>query len=137
MRRRCYTPTDTNYKFYGARGISVCEDWGRFEPFREWAYQNGYFEAERGKCTLDRIDPNGNYEPLNCRWISQKEQVNNTRRNVFLSYNGETLTIKQWAEKLGICYGTLQWRYQKGWKVEQILSQENHKTNIKPLKKRA
>ena len=122
MRRRCTTPSDTNYRFYGARGIKVCKEWQSYEVFKEWAVESGYKDAERGKFTLDRIDPNGNYEPSNCRWIDMKSQANNRRNSVILTYNGEAYTLRQWSEKLGICYGTLQWRYREGWSVEEILS---------------
>lgn len=83
IKRRCYTKTNPSYKYYGERGISVCEEWrNSFETFREWAYVNGYDEtAPKGKCTIDRIDVNGNYEPNNCRWVSMAEQNKNTRRS--------------------------------------------------------
>lgn len=83
MKGRCYSKNNAKYKNYGARGIIVCDDWKySYESFRKWAYENGYDEtAEYGKCTLDREDVNGNYEPLNCRWVPISKQMLNTTRN--------------------------------------------------------
>lgn len=83
MKARCETPNARNYKNYGARGIKVCAEWQEFLSFYEWAMANGYNEnAPYGKCTLDRIDVNGNYEPSNCRWVDMKIQNNNRRKGV-------------------------------------------------------
>jgi hypothetical protein len=71
--------------------------------------------AKRGECTLDRIDPNGNYEPLNCRWVSMKEQGNNRRNNHYITVNGITRTLSEWAEVTGIKRKTIQKRIEKGW----------------------
>lgn len=107
IKSRCYSKNSLYYKFYGARGIKVCDEWldkkKGFINFYNWAIKNGYDEnAKRGECTIDRINVNGDYEPSNCRWVTNKEQQINKRSNHFLTYNGETLTISQWAEKLKI-----------------------------------
>lgn len=120
MKRRCDNPNVQDYSHYGGRGITICEEWRNdFMAFYNWAMANGY----RDDLTIDRIDFNGNYEPSNCRWATMKEQANNTRRNSFLEFNGETKTVKQWAEIVGIRYGTLVARLNDyGWSVEKALT---------------
>ena len=82
MKTRCYNENVHNYHNYGGRGIRVCDEWLHDYPmFKEWAIENGYdWNAPRGKCTIDRIDPDGNYEPSNCRWADMKTQRRNQRR---------------------------------------------------------
>lgn len=77
MKSRCYCVNSESYqKWYGARGITVCQEWQNdFSKFRDWALSNGY----RDDLSIDRINPDGNYEPHNCRWATAKEQVNNRR----------------------------------------------------------
>ena len=75
MKTRCLNSNDYHYKWYGARGVRICEEWLDFKPFAEWALSNGYDE----ELTIDRIDNNGNYEPANCRWISHSEQSKSHR----------------------------------------------------------
>ena len=111
---RTENPNNYEYKNYGARGIKLCDEWRGelgFDAFAEWAYSTGYdSKAPRGECTLDRIDVDGNYSPDNCRWITNKEQQSNRRDNVWITYNGETHTMKQWSEILDIPYKFLLWR---------------------------
>lgn len=96
-------------------GIRICEEWlHSFETFRDWALSNGYGED----LTLDRIDLNGDYSPLNCRWASPKEQARNRRSNVL--YKGKCLA--QWAEENGIRTDTLNFRLRAGWPIEKALS---------------
>lgn len=82
MIQRCYNPKSGRYKHYGARGITVCDEWRNdFSAFYNWAMANGYDEnAPYGQCTLDRIDVNGNYRPENCRWVDMKTQRQNQRK---------------------------------------------------------
>ena len=95
MKRRCYNENYIHYKYWGGRGIRVCDEWlNSFESFYNWAINNGYEEG----LSIDRINNNGNYEPNNCRWTTMKVQANNTSRNHYITINNETKTMKQWCE---------------------------------------
>lgn len=115
MRRRCETPSATFYRDYGGRGITICDEWLDYQAFKEWALNNGY----RDDLTIDRIDVNGNYEPSNCRWVTQKVQANNTRRNHRITYNGETHTLSEWSEITGIGRKLIAWRIEHWGSVER------------------
>lgn len=82
MKYRCHNTNSPVYEYYGGRGIKICDEWANsFMTFYNWAINNGYDEkAEIGKCTIDRINVDGNYEPNNCRWVDMKVQVNNRRK---------------------------------------------------------
>lgn len=119
MRDRCNNPQSKSYSLYGGRGIAICEHWHEFDRFL----------ADMGECpgqpyTLERNDSNGNYEPSNCRWATKKEQSRNTSRNKFLTYQGQTLCVGEWAELLGLSYTTINSRLRRGKSVEQALSTE-------------
>lgn len=124
MKSRCYYEKSEMFKHYGGRGITVCDEWkNSFISFYDWSIKNGYDEnAERGQCTIDRIDVNGNYEPNNCRWATIKQQANNTRRNHFIEYNGKTQTVSQWANELGVEPDSIFNRLQKGFTEEEALT---------------
>ena len=124
MIHRCYYKSGRAYKNYGGRGIAVCQEWLKsYATFEKWALENGYdINAPFGKCTLDRIDVNGNYEPSNCRWVDMKTQLNNTTWNIKLTANGETLTFEEWSQKLGVNLNTLRSRYHNGWNDERIIN---------------
>lgn len=80
MMKRCYCKTNKTYRFYGAKGVKVCEEWHDYPAFRKWAYENGYDEtAPKWQCTIDRIDFLADYSPSNCRWVSMDVQHQNQR----------------------------------------------------------
>ena len=83
MKKRCYNKTDISYRYYGERGITVCEEWkNSFPKFEKWMIDNGYDErAKRGDTTIDRINPNIGYCPDNCRVVDWQVQARN-KRNV-------------------------------------------------------
>lgn len=127
MLQRCRNCKDAKFKDYGARGITVCDEWSEYAHFQKWALENGY----RDDLTLDRIDVNGNYCPENCRWVSNKEQQRNKRNNRLLTFNGRTLCIADWAEEIGLPYSVLLLRIQRGWTTERALT-----TPLKTTKKK-
>ena len=99
MITRCYNDKVESYKNYGGRGIRVCDEWRNdYAAFREWALANGYDpNAERGKCTIDRINNDGNYCPENCRWVDMHVQrVNQRPRKLSMPtlFDVEGLTCK-------------------------------------------
>ena len=129
MKGRCNNPNHTEYHRYGAKGIKVCEEWNSsFKTFEKWAYENGYDEnAPRGKCTIDRIDSCGNYEPSNCRWVDFKIQSNNTNRNHLITYNGETHTMSEWSDITGISYYVIRSRVTRKESLQDIFFKGNLK----------
>lgn len=107
MKLRCYRKKDIGWKWYGEKGVKVCEEWkDNFRNFYEWAISHEYKEG----LTIDRIDSNGNYSPDNCRWATMKEQQNNRKSNRKVTYKGETKTATQWAEQYGLSLSVVVWR---------------------------
>jgi len=118
MKQRCANPNCHAYKYYGGRGISVCEQWSNsLVPFYEWSINNGYKEG----LSLDRIDVDGDYCPENCRWVDMKTQSRNKTDNRFIEFKGERMCIQDWANKLGIHLSTLDKRLRK-WTLEKALT---------------
>lgn len=118
MKGRCFRNTSPAYKYYGGRGISVCGEWKNdFQAFYDWAIINGYAD----NLTIDRIDVNGNYEPSNCRWVTQKEQAQNKRRAIMIEINGISKSLLTLSEETGIPYKTLYNRHSKGLKGSKLL----------------
>lgn len=119
IKYRCNNPKSDRWNDYGGRGIKVCQEWmDSYESFRDWATANGYQE----NLTIDRINVNGNYEPGNCRWITNQEQQNNRRNNHYITYNGETKTITEWARICGLSENGLVHRIKRGWEIEKALT---------------
>lgn len=96
MFRRCDNPMDKSYPYYGGKGISVCEEWRDSSAFTQWALQNGY----QASLTIDRIDPNGDYCPENCRWISREENSRYKSKTHRITVEGTTKCGKEWARFL-------------------------------------
>jgi hypothetical protein len=97
--QRCTNPKVALYRHYGGRGIRVCDRWYDFKNF----IADMGLKPSQGY-TLDRIDVDGDYDPANCRWVTRKEQNNNTSRNRYIEIDGERRTMAQWAELAGVNY---------------------------------
>jgi hypothetical protein len=103
---------------YGAKGITVCDEWHDFKRFYEWAITTGYSDS----LSIDRIDNTKGYSPDNCRWATPQEQTDNRRCCRYITYNGKCQTIKAWANETGIHRNTLRERFNRGWSAEQALT---------------
>jgi hypothetical protein len=116
MVMRCHNPNSSSYARYGAKGIMVCDRWR--------VYENRL--ADMGEppdgMTLDRIDNSQGYSPDNCRWATAKQQAANSSKPRWLTLNGETKNLSEWARHLGIHNVTLWERIQRGWPLEIALT---------------
>lgn len=118
MLRRCNDPKTKAFKYYGGRGIKVCERWAN--SFETFLLDVGI--APSPEHTIDRINTDGNYEPSNCRWATRIEQANNTRANRFIYFEGKIMTITQWGILKKINLETLRCRLKSGWSIEKTLT---------------
>lgn len=99
MKTRCYNAKTPCFKYYGGKGIAVCDEWlNNPAAFMDWAFSHGYDE----NLTIDRINSNLNYCPENCRWITQAEQARRTPKVRHITYNGETKTALQWEKYFNV-----------------------------------
>jgi hypothetical protein len=120
LRKRCRNENDSHFHMYGGRGIEVCSRWDDFANFL-----SDMGRRPSGAHSIERIDTNGNYEPENCRWATTVEQANNTRRNVYVTINGQHMSL---ADACGgsktSFYQTVYSRHVRlGWPIERALSQ--------------
>lgn len=120
MMQRCYSEKCDHYSRYGGRGIKVCDEWKNQENFIQWARET--IGCKKVGITLDRINVNGNYEPSNCRWATQKEQCNNKRNNRKITINGITKNITTWCEEYGISLSVVRYRINQGMSHEEAIT---------------
>ncbi len=116
MWSRCTNEKVKSYRYYGGRGISVCDRWASFKNFFE-----DMGKSPSGAHSIDRIDNDGNYEPGNCRWATVKEQRRNKRDNRVLTIDGEHKTLAEWAENAGVIYKTAHNRLRMGWSPQEAI----------------
>lgn len=130
MKQRCSNKNHPSYKDYGARGISLCEEWEDYESFRNWSLMNGYDE-ERG-LSIERIDVNGIYEPFNCEWIPKKRQAENKRNTLYATINGRTERLIVWCHLFDLRYDSVWKRINNyGYSPEKALTHNIEKIKIK------
>ncbi len=131
MKNRCNNSKCDKFYRYGARGITVCDEWQNdFQTFYDWAMSHGYSD----ELTLDRIDNDGNYCPENCRWATLKMQANNTSHCRFITIDGNTKTMKEWCEITGVNYNTARDRIRHGWNpVKAVTTPSNPKFRRKVI----
>ena len=119
MIKRCTVPSANRFKHYGGRGIRVCRRWR--QSFQLFLSDMG--ERPSLANQIERIDNDGDYEPGNCRWATIREQARNRSTNRMLTFNGETLCLTDWANKVGLSVGALSLRIvRRGWSVERALT---------------
>lgn len=115
MISRCNNKNNKSYKDYGERGIAVCDRW-------RYSFENFLLDMGRPEkgFEIDRIDNNSNYEPMNCRWVSRLENAHNKRNNRFLSHNGQTKTLAEWASCFNVNPAAILYRIKAGWTDSEI-----------------
>ena len=123
MKTRCYNPKSKAYKYYGARGIVMCDEWKNdFKTFYKWCVSHGYQEG----LTIERINYDGNYEPSNCKFIPSQEQQRNKCTTISITYNGKTKCLAEWCRILGLNYDRTISRIHNGWSVEEAFTSDKY-----------
>lgn len=115
MHARCKNPNHISYPRYGAKGVTVCERWAKFEQFI------ADMGMRKPGQSIDRVDNTKGYSPENCRWATVKEQANNHSNNRHLTVNGETKTLAQWGETVGMSPMKILSRIRRGWTTEDAV----------------
>lgn len=122
MKQRCNNPNDANFARYGGRGIKVCKEWmDDYITFKSWCLDNGYKEG----LDLDRKDNDGGYNPMNCRFITHRENLANTHRRIHDVINGEDISLSDAAYKYGLSYKLLYNRYKRGKRGNDLIAYNN------------
>lgn len=120
MKKRCYNEASPDYRLYGGRGVKVCGAW--LNDFMQFYTDMGPMPSR--KHSIDRIDSSGDYELGNCRWATPLQQARNTSRNVRHEYRGESKTMKEWCDELGLSYYVVKSRIADGWTVAAAFETE-------------
>ena len=118
MIHRCRDPKNSAYKYYGGRGITVCERWA--DSFQTFLSDMG--SPPTPSHQIDRVDNDKGCEPGNCRWTTRKQQCRNRRSNHILTANGQSKTLAEWVEQTGISRGALWSRISRGWKPDDAVN---------------
>jgi predicted DNA binding protein len=131
MIQRCTNPNVKSFPRYGGRGISVCERWSGKDGFVKFIADMGR-RPDGGRYTIERKDNAKGYSPDNCKWATYSEQQRNTSRSRKLTFKGETLTVAEWGERLGVNPMRLIGRLHRGWSEERTLSEPcDHSTRYR------
>ena len=117
MKNRCFLQNHPTYKDYGARGITVCERWLKFENFFA---DMGHPPEDH---SIERLDNDGNYEPGNCVWATRAIQARNRRSNHIIEVNGLSLTIVDWAARIGASPSAIHDRIRRGWDMKRVVTE--------------
>lgn len=118
MRRRCYNPNSDKYKYYGGKGVKICDRW--LQSFDNFFGDMG--ARPTATHSIDRIDVNGDYAPENCRWATKQEQMNNRTDNHFIDCAGVKMTIADAARRYNIKYANLEAILRKGISIEKYVN---------------
>lgn len=130
MKARCNRETYTQYHHYGGRGISVCKEWN--ESFEKFLADMGPKPFSRAE--IDRVDNDGDYTPSNCRWATRSKNMRNTRNTIYVTFDGETRQLNDWAELVKCSAMSLRSKYYAG-KIEAALSKLLMGANTQPSRK--
>ncbi len=118
IKRRCYNKNNKAYPYYGGRGIEVCDRW--LQSFDNFFLDMGF--APSNNHSIERINNDGNYEPINCMWATKKEQCNNRSNTIYVKHKGENRLLSEWAKLYSLSYKLVHKRYKSGWDLEDIFS---------------
>lgn len=118
MIQRCSNPNNPQFQDYGGRGITVCSRWKSFAAF----YEDMGDRPSRSH-TLERVANGGNYQPGNCCWETRSAQARNRRSNTWVTHNGESLILNDWARRYAIAKSTVYQRIKRGWPISRALTE--------------